>query len=407
MKPHIAIIGSALTGNKGAASMLEAAVDQLVDRFPDARFTLLSMYPKEDAAQNRYPSLQIVDARPVVLGALINSLALLHRAVPPLRPLLRKHAAIRALHEADILLDQGGITFVDGREKFLIYNVASILPALFMQVPVFKCAQAMGPFRGWLNRKVAKLFLPNVHTIISRGRISHEHLLGLGLTNVEAGADLAFVLDHHDEATGSDQGNRKSELIGVAPSVVIQKKIEAEGRDYVGEMADFITYVAGRGLRIQLIPHSVRSGTNRTHNNDLPLCREIYRRLSDQSRDVTGFEEREIDPRTLRGLIADCDVLVTSRFHAMVSGLATATPTLVIGWNHKYEEVLEMFGAENWALAHQDYSNGTLQARFEELFEARERVAARLAEALPGVRAKSEGQIDRIVEIVGGIASAR
>ena len=66
-----------------------------------------------------------------------------------------------------------------------------------------------------------------------------------------------------------------------------------------------------------------------------------------------------------------------------------------------------MFGAENWALAHQDYSNGTLQARFEELFEARERVAARLAEALPGVRAKSEGQIDRIVEIVEGIASGR
>jgi polysaccharide pyruvyl transferase WcaK-like protein len=52
----------------------------------------------------------------------------------------------------------------------------------------------------------------------------------------------------------------------------------------------------------------------------------------------------------LRRLVADARVLVTSRFHAMISGLATATPTIVLGWSHKYREVLDLFGATEYGL---------------------------------------------------------
>ncbi len=104
-----AVIGSALSGNKGAAAMLESAVQQLSARDADARFVLLSMYPRSDADQNSYRNVRVVDASPLQLGLVINSAALLHRLLPPLRDSIERAVpGVRALVGADVLLDQGG-----------------------------------------------------------------------------------------------------------------------------------------------------------------------------------------------------------------------------------------------------------------------------------------------------------
>src|SRR5690625_3930560 len=126
----IAIIGSAFAGNKGAAAMLESSIQHLLAADPETRFILLSMYPGSDARLNTYPQMRVLDASPLRLGVLLNGAALLHRLLPPARRMIERIVPeIGALAHADVLLDEGGITFVDGRGKFLIYNVASILPA--------------------------------------------------------------------------------------------------------------------------------------------------------------------------------------------------------------------------------------------------------------------------------------
>ena len=170
----VAIIGSALSGNKGAAAMLESAVAHLTERNPGVEITHLSMYPVSDAALNTYDNVQVLNASPLRLGVAINGGALAWRLLPFLRgPIGKAVPEVRAIAKADVLLDQGGITFVDGREKYLIYNIASILPAMFVKTPVIKCAQALGPFKGRRNRFWAKRFLPRVTAIVSRGAVSH------------------------------------------------------------------------------------------------------------------------------------------------------------------------------------------------------------------------------------------
>ena len=42
--------------------------------------------------------------------------------------------------------------------------------------------------------------------------------------------------------------------------------------------------------------------------------------------------------------------IVTSRFHAMISALVERTPLLVVGWSHKYGEVLAQFGLVDAAM---------------------------------------------------------
>ena len=404
MSSKVVIIGSAFSGNKGAAAMLESSVQTLTERIPDVSFTLFSMYPREDTRQNPYKNLAVVDAKPIQLGIVINSLALLYLLLPPLRKFIaKKSPAIKALREADVLLDQGGITFVDGREKFLLYNVATILPAMLVGTPVFKCAQASGPFKNPINRVCAKIFLPRVHTIISRGSITDGYLRGLGLKNVVAGADYAFSLNLTDEQTANakravnDSFFKSKTVIGVSPSVVLQKKAEATGKDYKGIIVSFINSLIEQGYRVALVPHSARSG-EKTHNNDLPLCREIYKALADK--DDVMFIDKELDSQVLRYVIGRCDYFVASRFHAMVSSLSMKVPTLVIGWSHKYKEVLEMFELDEWAFGQDKLTDEYLQQRFQDLVDNNKDVRAKLQKNLSKVKEKSAMQADLIAKII-------
>lgn len=405
--PQIAIIGSALSGNKGAAAMLESAIQTLTERFPDAEFTLLSMYPAEDRKQNPYKNLEIVDASPLNLGVGINSWALAHRLLPFAREAVHNNSpAVRALKNADVLLDQGGITFVDGREKFLLYNVASILPALNLGVPVVKCAQALGSFKNPVNKWAAKTYLPKMAAIVSRGAVTHEYLMGLGLKNVTEGADYAFLLDvTKEDAMLAEQKfdtkffSGKTKVVGISPSVVMRKKVDAAGGSYVREMVEFIEYVTNKkGYKVALIPHSVRTGTDKTHNNDLPLCQEIYNKLADRKNVL--FLDQEMGSQELRYVIGKCDVFVASRFHAMISSLAMKVPTLVIGWSHKYKEVLDMFGLAEWAFGQDKLSREYLQERFDSLDAQSKEVRVKLEDALPGVKKKAYIQVDVIARII-------
>ncbi|MCL3862708.1 polysaccharide pyruvyl transferase family protein [Actinotalea sp. K2] len=406
----VAVIGSALSGNKGAAAMLESGVQQLSARDTRSRFVLLSMYPRSDAEQNPYPAMRVLDASPLRLGVLINGSALLHRLLPPLRRTIERAVPeVGALATADVLLDQGGITFVDGRGKFLIYNVASILPALFVGTPVVKCAQAMGPFRTPLNRLAAKALLPRMAAIVSRGAVTHEHLMGLGLANVTAGADLAFTLEvtEHDAAIAraavdmtffdDDDGD----VVGVSPSAVLRKSAEANGGDYVAEVQRMIDHLTGTlGKKVLLVAHSARAHTDKTHNNDLPLCREVFAGLGHTDRVL--FPDAELSSQALRYLIGRCDVFVASRFHAMVSSLAMGVPTLVIGWSHKYREVLDMFGLASWAVGHDAYSDEVFAERIGRLLAEQHAVREQLVGALPEVKQRALEQIDIIERVACG-----
>ncbi|WP_061961336.1 polysaccharide pyruvyl transferase family protein [Demequina flava] len=397
----VAIIGSAFAGNKGAAAMLESAVTHLTERHPDVEITHLSMYPRTDDELNPYENVTVMDASPLHLGVLINSGALAWRFAPFLREKIRSWVPeVGAIADADVLLDQGGITFVDGREKYLIYNVASVLPALNLKTPVVKCAQALGPFEGRINRWAATTFLPKMAAIVSRGAKTQEHLDLLGLTNTTAGADLAFTLDvTQDDVDTADAvaGSffDSSNVVGISPSQVLRAAAEARGEDYVGEVAaqiDIITEEMGRP--VYLVAHSTRRSDDKLHNNDLPVCRAILARV--KSPEKVFFPDGELSSQVLRSLIGRCDLFVASRFHAMVSSLAMGVPTLVLGWSHKYREVLDMFGLADWATAASDLDLPAFRARVAELDGTSGAIREAIADRLPGVKETALAQLDVI-----------
>ena len=82
----------------------------------------------------------------------------------------------------------------------------------------------------------------------------------------------------------------------------------------------------------------------------------------------------------LKNEIASCEVLVASRYHSCVAGLSAGVPTLVIGWHWKYEELLTLYGQEEWVLPTELCGKDILITKFTDFWRNRKAIKKELIE---------------------------
>jgi len=56
-------------------------------------------------------------------------------------------------------------------------------------------------------------------------------------------------------------------------------------------------------------------------------------------------------PLVLRGIIAECNMVLSSRFHGLISTLSQTVPCLGTRWAHKFERVMEEYGVEEYLIS--------------------------------------------------------
>ena len=375
--------------------MVLAVADGVGERLENARFVLFSPFPEDDRAEK--PPFDVVDFRPRdmvlrVLPAAVLSL-LSFRSWRPRR------GPAHSLSQCDVASDVSGIAFVDGRGiSLLIYNFLLVFLPWALGVRVVKVAQALGPFDKPLNRIAARLALRRVAWIGLRGQETAQNVSRLGLDNSEPAADVAFLLDVDPgaEASAARELPDPDRVILLIPSAVVEALCRRFGIDYVERMAQLARGLAARGHEVVLLAHSARGDGGGGTTDDLPVCRRIA------WASPAALLEGERDPRHLRALIARSHLLITSRFHAMISGLATNVPTLVVGWSHKYREVLAEFDLDEWAMDLRAITDDSLLRRAVELDQRSDEVRDKIGRALPGVRRDAELNLERLVEAVQG-----
>jgi polysaccharide pyruvyl transferase WcaK-like protein len=413
-RPVMSIVGLTVTGNKGAESMLLAIMAEMERRVGRCRFDLVTVYPDQDRRAPLPENLRLVPGRPLTMLGVVLPLSLLLRPLLGLRPvrrLLRRHGVFRSFLDADLILDSSGVAFVDGRGwPMLAFNLSLCVPPKLLGKPVIKLAQALGPFRRPFNRRLARWALGKVDVVIGRGEITGEHLRELGLTGAHVCTDTAFLMpvgeDDEREAERrlppSAPGRRR---VGVSPSVVVDDYCRSRGLDYAGTLARFIEHAHGRGFDVVLVPHSIRRDARRRKNNDLLICREVVARFGG-SVPVTSIDE-ELTAPALRALIGRMDLFLASRFHAMVSALAAGVPTLLIGWSHKYREVMRQFDVEEWALGYEQVSAEEVIDRFDRLLREERDVRERIVGHLEEVRASAGRNFDLAVRLLAADGGRR
>lgn len=402
---RVAIIGGALSANKGAAAMVETVIARMPEKLGATNFQLLTTYPDADAPKvPRHADVNVVGLQPLRLALVEFPVAVLARVSRLLRlPLGWVRArGCRAMLNSDVVVDVAGISFADGRGiPIVIYNALMTGVPLLLGVPTVKAAQALGPFKSPVNSVLSQLVLPRVSAICARGARTREHLDSFQLKNVVDVADLAFSLEESadlpsDVAASIAQLNNG--FIVVMPSAVVRGIVESGGDNYVASMADLIRRLrTATDKGIVIAPHSYRVGHGEGRMNDGPVCREVAAQLSDDAGVV--LVDSDLAAGELRKLIGMGEVLVTSRFHAMISGLCTETPTVVVGWSHKYREVLDDFDLVEFGMDSQVLKTPDVVVdKVVSALSRAEDIKGSIRRALPGVRQRSLRNFDVIAK---------
>jgi len=369
----ISVIGVTITGNMGGQAMLLSSIQNLRRLFDEVTFDLLSIYPSEDKKSN------IVDVNvvPVDVRLLILCYLPLSLIISPfkknafVRSLLLKNSYFKSLLTSDLIIDLGGITFVDGRGLALLaYNVACTLPGTLLGIPTIKLSQAMGPFNNLLNRFLAKITLKRCVYVIARGETTFSHLKTLGLINIKMCYDTAFSL----KASEKEKGRAKKLLrsfdfpeapIIVSPSKVVEQKCVSAGIDFRKELLTFINSLAGKGKNVLLLPHSLRNEKG-SKNNDLDLCKYLYGNSAYRDAGVWILPHQD-NSLVLREVIGLGNIFIGCRFHSIVSSLSKEVPTITISWSHKYHELIKPFDINEYIINYKGLNADKLLKTFDKL----------------------------------------
>ena len=393
---RVAMVGAALSANKGAAAMLETVIARQPEVSGPCTFDILTTYPAADAPLvPAGAEARVVGLQPLRLAHVEFPVALLALVARTVRLPLGwvRTRACRSILDSDVVVDVAGISFADGRGiPITVYNALMTGLPLLLGVPTVKAAQALGPFRNPVNRLLARLVLPRLAAVCARGARTREHLDSLGLRNVTDVADLAFSLDEAASLPPAVQASVDSlggPYVVVMPSSVVRRLYESKGNDYVSAVETLVRDLrSSTGLAVVIAPHSYRVGQPEGRMNDGPVCREVGKRLSDDPGVVTV--DADMTAGELRRLVSGSRTMVTSRFHAMISGLSTCTPTVVVGWSHKYREVLDDFGLVRFGMDADALSTpDVVVGAVAECLADHDAIAAAISAALPAVRQRS------------------
>lgn len=407
----IAIVGATLSGNRGAEAMLVTTIGRVREFLPDARFVILSYYPNADSRLCEDPHVDIVDATPLALVVRFFPAAVAERASRWMGLRLPR-AGIphgpRELRECCVLLDLSGVSYCDGREKFLPFNLLNNWPAMLFGVPVVKLSQAMGSFHNPLVKHAARFTLHRCARVFARGQSTFAMCKELGLTdNLGLASDVVFLLKteyalRRGQASQRERflerarslRNEKGTVAIVVSSVVYQKAM-SRGADYAGTIAIACRHLLAEGWAVLALPNAVRADSEQLHNNDLPVLRRVRAALGAEAcHQGLMIVDEDVDGILLHSLIGCADAVVASRFHAMISALSWGRPVMVIGWGHKYKEVLSEFGSENWAIDESQMAPQLLCDRLDAFLAERERIAVRIGANLERVKRQSQEQFD-------------
>ena len=308
-----------------------------------------------------------IDAQLTVLSADPARTVREHPGVKAIRR-FRLCRIIRAMRAADLVISGGGSLFQDVTSARSAYYYLFILRlAQMLRRKTMIYAQGVGPLRRpAIRRAVAKAF--NASDLITvRDEDSGALLREIGVTReIHACADPSFLVEPDLEAA-----DRIIREVGLA------------GRDIVGV-----------SLRPWPGYNNWLTGAARVIAD---VCREIGAEaafIPMQEPEDAAFGEGAVtlshggDPRTAKGLVARCGMIVGMRLHSLILAAGAAVPFVSIVYDPKVVSFAREMGAAAGVAIGEPDSNALAQA-IRKTWRERDTAAAKLAGEAPEFRKRA------------------
>lgn len=252
---------------------------------------------------------------------------------------VRRRFGIVAEPEIGAVLDASGFRYTDddrygARSARELATNATRWRAQGMTVILLP--QAFGPFRTAAVREPFQRALEAVDLVYARDPQSEAHLRELSPGDERLRRAPDFTIDLVGRALATEPG--LAARLGAAPYACIvpndrmlERTEPAVAAGYLGFLESIAHALHALGLRPVLLLHEAAADTA----------------FADRLRPALGPEPLAItaaDPLLLKGILGGAAVVVSSRYHALISAMSQGVPVIATGWSHKYVTLLDAFG---------------------------------------------------------------
>lgn len=234
--------------------------------------------------------------------------------------------------ETDAVIDASGFAFGDQLPPETAIWMAKNCRRWQQQgKPIVLLPQAFGPFRTSPARRAFKEILSSSTLIFARDQESLMYA-----REISDGQDEKLrvapdvTIGFQPQATSEFNSINNCALI-VPNARMLDSTTPSIAARYPQLLAVAIRTLEQRGLRAGVLIHD--------GGEDEKLVGPVFEQLG---RQLEVF--REDCPIRLKQLLAAARCVIGSRYHALVSALSSSTPSLAIGWSHKYPQLFEEFG---------------------------------------------------------------
>ncbi len=348
----ITLFGNFGTQNLGNEYTLQAMLDNLRKRLPDAQFNCVCPGPDDVAARYRIPGVLMsyryakgFRATGARSGRLITFLRRLFLRLP--LEVIEWLKAYRALAGTRMLVMTGtgmlsdfGIGPLDLHYQILKWSiVAKLRGARLLFVSV-----GAGPIAHPLSRWIVKRAIALADYRSYRDPFSKEYLARIGFDTRRdfIYPDLAFSLEREVRSAHERQGNGRVAGVGLMDyygSRSSPERGESVYRRYVEKMAAFIDWLLDREYTVQLMIGDVAYDTR---------VRQDVKRMLRERKPGHG-KGKLMDPtissvEELLARLADTDLVVAARFHTVLLALMLDKPVVALSYHEKIASLMSGIG---------------------------------------------------------------
>jgi polysaccharide pyruvyl transferase WcaK-like protein len=210
--------------------------------------------------------------------------------------------------------------------------------------------QAFGPFANPRVREAMRKALENVSLVYARDQVSYEHISELSRSpeTVKLAPDFTNLL----AAADTSDLPLPERFIAIVPNIrMVDRTEKSESEGYLGFLARSVRAAQDLGLAPVVVSHAPEADEKLANRLEQALGQNLLRIQEDS-------------PLRIKGVLSRAEIVIGSRFHALVSALSSGVPCIGTSWNHKYAALFRDYQCEDFVLT-SEASSEDIQQRLE------------------------------------------
>jgi len=233
--------------------------------------------------------------------------------------------------EIDVILDAAGLRFTDearlyyknDTENLKKYYQSFTKPSL----KIFFLPQSFGPFKEDWSQQQIKIVFNKAAYLYPREQISLAHLQEVFGRTTKIAVAPDFTCLYKPDVPMAKLLPLNTAII-IVPNTRMITHGQSEDGEYMLFLKSIVQNLIDKREQVILLNHQ--------GDADEKILLDLNTSLSVQLPILTNLNAIEV-----KAIIGRAKLLISSRFHGVVSGLSQGVPTLCTGWSHKYGELLK------------------------------------------------------------------